>query len=312
MVFETTYEFDRNLNFHSHSKLVSHEWLEKPELQLGSLSIPIETLINMIISHSESILIGKIDKALEENISIKKLLEIQFYNLIQKNEMIQENGLAADIKLELLNFDTISIGKDFTTMDGQLVGHYLIGNVPANLVLPQVTFQQEEGHSSILSLPIQLDYEKLASALNRYLPETEVGGKKLEVKVDKISCNKRLKLEASVLQPAKMKVIVEANPVIEDGKLDLQNIDINIKPASLLYKLFVPIIKGAIESKIDEFLPIDLMEYSNTFSALATYESEDIHFSIQWDKVFVQDLKLDNNQMTLIISAKELKLLATS
>jgi len=312
MIFESNYKFDRHLNLHTHSKLVNHEWVEKPELQMGSLAIPVGTLINMIISHSESIIIGKIDQALEENVSIKNLLQGQFYNVIQENEMIRENGLAANINLELLNFNTISIEEDFTIIDGQLVGHYLIGNVLPNLALPQVTFQPDEGHSSVLSLPIQLKYSKLAAAINQYLPDIEIGGKKLEVVVDNISCDDRLKLEASVLQPAKMKVWVMANPVIEDGKLDLQNIEIDIKPASLLYKLFVPIIKSTIESKLSEFLPLEIMRFLDEFSSFASYKKEGIDYSILWDEVSIQDLKLENDQMTLIISVKELKLVATS
>ena len=86
MTFQSELSFDKALNLHTQTELINHNWIEKPQLKLGSLSMSVETLIDMIINHTESILIGKIDRAVEESLSIKDVIENQFDNFVKDNE----------------------------------------------------------------------------------------------------------------------------------------------------------------------------------------------------------------------------------
>ena len=68
------YDIDSKLQLKAKSDLVSHEWVEKPILEIGALNIPVETLVNMVIKHHESIITAKIDASLKEVADLHTLL----------------------------------------------------------------------------------------------------------------------------------------------------------------------------------------------------------------------------------------------
>jgi hypothetical protein len=313
MAFQSEFTFDKSLNLHSKSELIDYKWIEKPELKLGSMSMSVEALINMIIKHAESILIGKIDKAVKEKLSIKNLIERQFYSLVEENEFVKRMGLGADIILNELDFNCVKIDHQSLTVSGQLFGYSNLGNQKSNLVLPQVTFDNKCEKNPIFHGKISLSYTQLITLINDFTPDLEVGGKKLEFSLINIDYTDKLRINAVIHQPAKMDVELTGVPVYKDSELlSFEQLGFSLKPKSMIYKLFVPVIKGMVESRLEEYLPFDLKTFVNSMSSPPIKEVDDFKLQMGWDNLSIDNIEFNSEELIVDVSAKELSLSISS
>ena len=71
------FDITKGLMLKSKTELLDHTWIDKPILEIGALNIPIETLVNLVLNHHESIITAKIDS------SIKEFSDLSFYLFYQ-------------------------------------------------------------------------------------------------------------------------------------------------------------------------------------------------------------------------------------
>jgi len=81
---------------------VAHEWIEKPVLEIGALNIPIETLVNLVLKHHESIITAKIDQSIRQFSDLNALLQKGLNDARDKVKSL-------DLKGNTLSFDINSI-----------------------------------------------------------------------------------------------------------------------------------------------------------------------------------------------------------
>lgn len=70
--FITKFDLDTSWNFKAKTDLSYYKWLEKPVLQMGGVSLPIEPISNVIVAKTKPYIIENIDAAIAENFTIKQ------------------------------------------------------------------------------------------------------------------------------------------------------------------------------------------------------------------------------------------------
>jgi hypothetical protein len=158
-----------------------------------------------------------------------------------------------------------------------------------------------------------MTYPQIISIINNYTRNLEVGGKQLDFIVKNINYDGRLRINATIEQPAKMDVEISGEPIYREFELlDFENMDFIIKPKSMIYKFFVPVIKGMLESRMEKYLPIKLNRFFNSKSSPTIQELNDFKLEMAWEKISVDKIEFNSEGIIIGMSAKELSLSLSS
>ena len=255
-------DFDINseLQLRSKTNLVSHEWIEKPILEIGSLNIPVETLVNMVLNHHESIITAKIDAAIKEVSDLNKLLKIGLDKARMNLNEQDLKGNKIDFLLHKVSLEEPSLEKDKIYVKGALEPKISI-NVPGDKQQQDIDFEWLDSSStkgpSLVQLDIQLPYDILKKEMMDALQGMEVGGRFFDVRSLDVQGGERLRIILEIDQPIKAQIFIKGKPVYNEieGELLIQDLDVKVNPANLIYKLTAPLVNKFIENKMEEFFP---------------------------------------------------------
>jgi hypothetical protein len=71
---ETGYEVLPNWKLQTKTKIISHEWLEKPRLKMGVVSLPVGFVADMLIDNFKSTITENIDQQISESLGLDSLI----------------------------------------------------------------------------------------------------------------------------------------------------------------------------------------------------------------------------------------------
>lgn len=257
------YDIDSKMQLSAKSDLVSHEWLEKPILEIGALNIPVETLVNMVLKHHESIITAKIDASLKEFSDLNALLT---KGLILAKKSINNQDLKGnEFELTLQNVSLVApVVKDGKVkLNGFLKPNIGI-NTKRHLDPERISFDwiNEEvlREHATMQMDIELPYDLLVDELKEALQGMEVGGKNFDVRSIEISGGELLLINLEIDDPIKAQVFIKGIPIYNEleGVLIMKNIDVKVNPANFIYKLTAPLVNRFIENKMTDFFPLEV------------------------------------------------------
>lgn len=90
MDFVSDYSIAPNWQLMTNSKLAAHEWKEKPRLKLGVISIPVQSIANLIISRSEQVIGTTIDEKVAESFKLEDYVNDAWKMMFEPIELSPE------------------------------------------------------------------------------------------------------------------------------------------------------------------------------------------------------------------------------
>ena len=257
------YDIDSNLQLKAKSDLITHEWLEKPVLEIGALNIPVETLVNMVIKHHESIITAKIDASLKE---VSDLHTFLVKGVEKAHESINNQDLkGSHFELQLSGVSLVEpiINNGVVQLNGFLAPKIEI-NTNTALRTDKVAFDwidnQVLKQDSSMRVDIEMPYDLLKNEMKEALQGMEVGGKYFDVRSIAITGGEWLCIDLVIDDPIKAQVFVKGKPVYNEieGVLFVSNLNVDVNPANFIYKLTAPLVNRFIENKMEEFFPLEV------------------------------------------------------
>lgn len=256
-------DITNTLKLKAKSDLITHEWLEKPILEIGALNIPVETLVNLVLKHHESIITAKIDNALREFSDLNQLLQDGLADARTKlGELdLKGNRINLDIDELILSEPQIADGKINL---GGIVRPDLAINDDAEIRSSIVPFRwmsaEDKKIKNKVLIPITFGYAFLEQELRNVLQGMEVGGKHFDVRSININGGNELNIRMVIDEPIKAEVFIKGTPIYNEleGQLILDNIDVKVNPANFIYKLTAPLVNRFVEGKMEDFFPLSV------------------------------------------------------
>ena len=258
------YELNRDLQLRCKSELLAHEWIEKPTLDIGALNIPVETVVNLVLNHYESILTAKIDQAVNENGNLMPYVHQAIQSIESQINAAIPLDNTVDMQLDQLSILSPRTAGEQVHMEGSLrfglsVQHK--GKVK-NDQLPTVEWVAELPAEVPVGVSIALGYSEIARQMVERLTEVDMGGRKVAVTDVDISFDKLLKVMLELEEPIKGQVLVSGMPTYDKNTevFEVADIEVKVKPSNFIYKMTAPLVNKFVEGKIEEFLPIAIGE----------------------------------------------------
>jgi len=258
------YDINNNIQLKTKTEMISHEWLTKPKLEIGALNIPVETLTNLVLNHYESILTAKVDNEINGKANLTGYLNQAIYTLeSQINKSIPLDS-TLDIKFDKIENLTPTSKENKVSVEGAM-GFALSlqdsGKVKDDM-LPSVGWISKLPKSIPAGVTISLGYTDIAKELVSRLSNVNMGGRNFEITHIDLSYEDHLKILLELNEPIKGNVVITGLPFFDKGTgvLDAKNIDVNVNPSNIIYKLTAPLVNKFAEGKISEYLPFNMKE----------------------------------------------------
>lgn len=259
------FDIDASLRLKAKSSLISHEWIEKPVLEIGALNIPVETLVNMVLNHHESIITAKIDASLRRVSDLNGLLK---EGLVVARESIKSQDLKGNsIELELHKVGLLEPVLEDSKVRVKGILYPSIGiNTVRKSDQGNIEFDwldaQELANESKMQIDIELPYDLLVEEMKNALQGLEVGGKHFDARSIDIYGGDRLQIEVVIDSPIKAQIHIQGRPIYNEieGLLIMQDIEVSVNPSNFIYKLTAPLVNKFIENKMSEFFPLSVNE----------------------------------------------------
>jgi|GEM_PF-2192505 len=256
------YDINSELQLHVKSELLDHKWTSKPVLELGALNVPVETLMNLMLNHYESILTAKIDEAINQRSQMSPLVLQTIRSLEDRiNEQLPIAG-RADLQLGTISNLTPRTQDGAVTIAGNIeVGLRLQPtDAPTDDQLPTVQWATEVGESKPLISELHLSYQDIAKQVLTLINGMDMGGRRVVVSDIAIAYDQHLNMELALAEPMKGKVTITGEPAYDGdaGTLDVLDLDVNVNPANIIYKMTTPLVNKFIETKLADYLPVPI------------------------------------------------------
>lgn len=307
------YDITRDLQLKCKTEIVKHSWTSKPKLELGALHIPVETLMNLVLEHYESVLTAKVDEVINSKSDLVPLV----YQSITSLESHLNNSLPFESEVDL-KFYRISNLTPRTVDDTVFINGIIevdlalqSKNKLKNDQLPLTSWVTNLDHSRVVKPELVVSYNDLSRLLVEHLSGSEIGGKKIVIEKLSITGGTIVKLISELSQPIKGKVEVSALPIYNNGgNISLSNLDVKVSPSNIVYKLTAPLVNKFIETKIEQFFPLNIQslidKQIDNLPKAVTFPN--IKITPGLDNVMISNIQFLEHELYVKLAIENLKL----
>ena len=206
-----------DFSLQTNSQLQDYQWIESPRVKVGSVQMPLETLIDAVIRKQEPELCRQIDQMIRKFLDLRGVVASAVARIHQGIPVFEE--LRASAQIEGLHFST------FVEADGYIVWNVYpqfsmhIAKKERNGTIPELPkvdwVHQLEGQTNLapVKCSMYLDYDTLASLVVNKTKGMEVGGKEIDVSEVNIEYKDGLKVQLGLRQPLKGHGYTKAHPI---------------------------------------------------------------------------------------------------
>lgn len=267
--FKTRYQIGEDWKLTTHTELVDYQWLKKPVLKTALVDIPLQFVADLVIKNSRKKLTAAIDDQVKANLDLRKEVESAWNMLHDPFLLSEEYGAWMVMRPRSIymtpfqtNLDTV---KATIGLEAELA--VVMGQEPDSIpASPLPPLQWRKGESKGLSLMLQADIP--FSEAERLARESMVGqrfeqGKKRYVEVKDVKLfrqNNQLAVQTMLAGSYNGAVNLLGTPRYseEKKKIELEDLDIELKTRNLLHKtlgwLFKGVFKNEIRKSLDHYL----------------------------------------------------------
>ncbi len=309
----TPITFDANHRLNTELKLSHFDWIEKPSLQMGVLNIPVTTLIQLIMNHASSIITGRLDSALRNQVNLKDLLDTFVYDKILDIDLLKEWDLFADLQLTRIDIVNLQVPHDHTEWDVLITYRLSLSDrISEQRSYPIIYIHEDVSKRDRYfpaGLSVILSQGYCASLLETRAASQKIGNKRVLFENSKIDIKENIHVFTRMVEPVKMEVnhqfMLTYNEL--NGELTIDESNIEIRPGNIIYRFFTPLLRRMIEEKIKEVFPLHISDYLHPFLSKfpSVMKVENLDIAFHHLKFKVMELLIQDGQIVMVLNSPQ-------
>lgn len=257
------FNIDSSWTLSTNTTLISHKWLDEPNINVGGFSLPITSVANYAIRQAEGSLERAIDMAVNEQIRLERYVT-DAWNQMQRPILVAEEEQAwlsihpTNLQMTPLQSDEKSIS---ATVRLEALPRLTFGEEPSPTLVPFPAFEYAANEPVVdnfnLYLGSNISYaeaERLAS--NSVVGETFSSGNK-SISVDDLKLfgqSGKLIIELATSGTYNGAIYLSGVPEynLNQGRLKIRNLDFTLKTKSFLTKTAAWLLKGRLKKQLQD------------------------------------------------------------
>lgn len=303
--FKTAFAITEDWNIITVTEVVRHDWLKKPRLKMGMVSLPIGFIADLVLQNSKAALTRDIDKLVQEQFNLRELVGQAWGNMY-------EPMLVSEAYNTWLTVNPQAIGMTPLDMKGDKIRGAIyvesqprvnIGRKPENirpLPLPPLQSRQEAGDDFTIHLNTEISYEEAERiAKSELLGQTFSQGKR-SVTVQDIELygqGNKIVVNTVLSGSYNGSIYLVGKPVYNFRKntIEIEKLDYDLSSKGFLLKSAGWLLKSAMKNKIEENMNF-LLDY-NLEEMRGQFQKQLEEYKITDDIILkgeLQDLSIQN------------------
>ena len=268
----TDIEIDKYWNLFTNTELVDYSWIKKPVAKIGSISIPIEKIMNLVIDRTKTKVVKEIDKTIKEEFALRSQI-ISVMDMISQPFSIDE---VSNIELQIA-VDSFSMTGTFNTFDwtegvisvkglGEIAGAKDFVNAPDELPAFSWLDTGYQKDSSDLFFNIDLELDRINHFVSDKFVGKKFSEKDKEVTIRKIELkglDEKLGVIADVTGSYNGQIFLSARPEYnsETKEFKSEDIEVSLLTTNVLHKALGWMLQGRIKKELDKTLQFSLEDF---------------------------------------------------
>lgn len=261
MKFSTVLGLKPTWEVTSRTELLGHRWTRRPQLGIGSLSIPIETLTNAVLDRVRREIARGIDQGIQDNVSLRPALEATLAGLATPQVLSADYG-------GYLRAEPVAIGVAPLREEAGGIGTTLQVDLRTSLTLsepatartprlPPNTGVEGELDGFELSIQSLLGFKEMANILSKTLVDTTItaSGRSATIKeVEVYGQGERLVVGVRLTGDYVGWAYLRARPVFDadSDRMELKDVDLALDTKNILYRTIGVLFRGRIVKALDQ------------------------------------------------------------
>ncbi len=293
---KTGIEFGSGGQVKSRTEIVEHAWTEKPVVTVGILNMPVETLINLLLDHHESLITSRVDEIVQTQVNLKGLVDNHLLKPIENIDIPSLGSRYVDLKIKNVDIDLSKstanhvLGQVYIDYDIDLAGK---GKEVLSDNEMIVNWVQPKSVTVSKTLDAFFTYDELESVIHEWISKIEISNKPVELEELQLSFPDKFKVNGIIASPVSASFSVEGFPRYEkeEGTLYLDHMSTSFNPSNIFQKALSFIIKGKIQSTIEKKLPLKINEQLYALKEkIPSYSNDEFTASIHMDRLSCHDI----------------------
>ena len=258
-------DIDNDWEFTTETKLVDYQWLEKPVVKLGVLSLPIENILNLIINKANEKFISQLDETIKIKFSLKSQIESGLGLIKEPITLDGIDQLGLNVILEDFAMTHIKNKNEWTEGMIAVSGFGEIGEVKNLNIepkhLPVFSWLDDDYNQKTSNLVFNIDTS--IDVINKVARELLIGKKfsegSKETTITEIvvrSNNGKVEIDADIIGTFKGQVFISLIPEYneEERRFQAKNIQVKLQTKNILHRGLAWMLKGKIETELHRIL----------------------------------------------------------
>ncbi len=302
--------------FQTATRLEYHEWIEKPKIGVGAVSLPGKWLMDEVVKRIKERTTTEIDRSIAENFDLRQHIAPIAETLLSPYQIDSTAGPWLYMQTDSIYLSPI--------MDGE---KYSMGQLSATLQtsahsaapphtepdsIPAFGWRDIVEDRTILRLWTEVQYEYLGKiAQAQFVGKTFSSGKR-EITINDLSISGndgRLVVKAEVEGSFDGTIVLVGRPVYEDHILTAEDVEWDLQTKNVLHQAASWLGKGYIIKQLDQMLTFDMNEYiekaqediSAKLQELKSNQSVDVQ--IDWGKIDLEHFHTHGEHLEAMLSA---------
>lgn len=262
-------DIDNDWEFTTDTELVNYHWLEKPIVKMGILSLPIETILNIIIKNANEKFISQLDKTIQAQFSLRTQIEAGLGVIRKPITLASIDHLGLNITLDDFAMTHIKNNNEWTEGIISVAGESEIGEVKNLDVekksLPSFSWLDDSFNekSSNLFFNVASSFEVINEIVRKQLIGRRFSEGVKETTITDIKVrgvDGTVKVEADIIGTYKGQVFVSVTPKYNQAERRFlaTNIEVDLQTKNFLHRGLGWMLKGRIESELNKRLQFTL------------------------------------------------------
>ncbi len=252
--------------------LVDHRWVREPNLRMGMMSLPVGSVMNVVLRNGRHYLTGMIDEQVRESLQLETLIASVWSQMFEPMLLAEEYNTWLTVNPKRLAMTPLRTEGDSvaTTIVVESLPEIKVGARPARLTvappLPPLQFVGQSKDDFLINLTTEVSYEEAERLARQQLNGETFESGKHAVTVEDIEIygsGNNLVINTRLSGSYNGSIYLAGEPVYNARKntIEVEDLDFTLETKNFLHRSGSWLLKGAIRRKIEENMKF-LLDYN--------------------------------------------------
>lgn len=269
--FKTAFQIREDWKMETITELQGHEWLKKPKLKMGAISLPVGFIADIVLRNSQTTITKSIDEMVKENLKLDEIVEEAWTKMFDPILVSEEYNTWLQVNPENLTMTPLNVEDNFisSTIIVESRPSIKLGEIPTNAEkkpLPPFQYALEKEKDFVLHLSTEIPYKEAERLAKQNMIGETFESKNKSVTVEDLELygqGNKLIVNTKLSGSYNGSVYFEGKPEYNDRRnsIDIKDIKFTLETRNFLLRSAAWLLRSTMKKRIQENMDF-LLDYN--------------------------------------------------